>query len=141
MKTIKEVMKKGVVTVSSDTPVKKAAEIMSEKTVGCLIITENDRPVGIITERDMTCKIVAKERSVLTPVREIMSPKLVSIGPDDTLEDASKLMKKERIKKLPVIAQEKLIGIITSTDLALLEPQLLDEYRKLFFFEKADQPV
>jgi CBS domain-containing protein len=92
---------------------------------------ENGKPVSIITERDIVFKIIAKEKPVSSKVREAMSPKLISIGPDDTIDQAANLMKRHGIKKLPVISYDKLIGIITSTDITAIQPQILDEYRKL----------
>jgi signal-transduction protein with cAMP-binding, CBS, and nucleotidyltransferase domain len=91
---------------------------MSSANVGCLIIVSGDRPIGILTERDLVKKVIARgidPRNLL--VAEIMSAPVVSIEPDASLREAAALMLRSGVKRMPVIFQGKLVGIITDTDL------------------------
>lgn len=126
--TIKEAMSTPVETVNLNTSVYEAANILKNKGIGCLIVV-NDllKPVGIITERDMVAKVVArnlKSKEVL--VKEVVSPKLITISPKATLMDAAKTMAEKNIKRLPVIENEELLGIITVSDIASVSPELFD---------------
>ena len=115
---IKEVMKK-VITVERDSSVKEAASLMSKHRAGSLIVVNGGKPAGIITERDIISKIAAKDKSSSrTSVEEVMSDRLVTVDQDSLIDDAVYLMLKHKIKKLPVLNDEKaLVGIITSTDI------------------------
>jgi CBS domain-containing protein len=131
MKSVRQLMKENVLQIDTDEEIKNAAKIMRDKKIGCLVVIEDEKPVGLITERDVVFKVVAEEKPITTKIRDIMSPKLISIGPDENVDQASIMMKKHGIKKLPVISFGKIVGIITSTDIAHEQPKLLDEYRKL----------
>lgn len=109
---VKDVMKK-IVVVDDDISVKEAAKIMSEKKLGCLIVVSKDEIKGIVTERD-----VLKNVDMLSEkVGKIMSKDVITISPDDSLDDAAKLMSEHEIKRLPVLKNEDLVGIITATDI------------------------
>ena len=109
---VKDVMKK-IVVVDDDISVKEAAKIMSEKKLGCLIVVSKDEIKGIVTERDVLKNVdMLSER-----VGKIMSKDVITISPDDSLDDAAKLMSEHEIKRLPVLKNEDLVGIITATDI------------------------
>lgn len=115
---IREIMTRPVITATSDLDVLTAARRMGSANVGSLIIVSDDKPVGILTERDLVKKIVARAldpRSI--KVGEVMNTPLVTISPDASLREAATLMIKNKVKRLPVISDEKLVGIITDTDL------------------------
>jgi len=103
--------------------------------VGCLVIKDNERCVGIVTERDLIERAIninpeEKEKTMLidpkkTEIKEIMSPDIKTIQPLEKIETAVEMMEKYKIKKLPVVSDnDKLVGIITITDIALAVPEL-----------------
>lgn len=114
---VKNVMKKELVTVDSSISIKDAAKLMSNQNVGCVIITKNGKPIGILTERDFVKRISAEERPLSEPVEKVMSSPLVSIHQNETIWEAAQIMKTKNIHKLPVEEDNKIIGIITTSDI------------------------
>ncbi len=119
--TISEILsQKGsnIWTVSPDTMVFDAIQLMADKNIGALLVTENDRLLGILSERDYTRKIALKGRSSKqTPVREIISGRVISVSPSHTIEDCMRLMTDHRVRHLPVLSGDKLLGIVSIGDL------------------------
>ena len=114
---IKQIMGKSVVSVDSSITATDAAKMMEDTGVGAIVVLENNMPVGIVTDRDFAIKITAYSYPIDTPVRRIMSSPLISIDPDSDLWVASDLMSTRNVRKLPVIDDEKVVGMITSSDL------------------------
>jgi len=114
---VNQIMKNSILTIDSSVPAYEAAKMMEELNVGSLVVAENNVPVGIITDRDFAIKITAHSYPRDTPVRRIMSSPIISVGPFDTLWVAAELMSSNKLRKLPVIQDEKVVGIITATDL------------------------
>ena len=117
---VSDIMKRNVISIDSSMTVKDAAKLMSNSGVGCIVVMEKNSTVGILTERDFVRKIIAHEKSLSTPVKDVMSSPLITINPDETVWELAQLMKVKRIHKVPVIDKGKLIGIATSTDLTRL---------------------
>ncbi|TFH03458.1 MAG: CBS domain-containing protein [Nitrosopumilus sp.] len=115
--TVKDIMTKSVISVDSTITVNEAAKMMEDAKVGAVIVMENNTPVGIVTDRDFTVKIVAHAYQITTPVKQIMSSPLIATSPDETVLMAADLMHTRNIRKLPVIDNDQVVGIITSTDL------------------------
>jgi len=115
--TVKDIMTKSVISVDSGITVNEAAKMMEDAKVGAVIVMENNTPVGIVTDRDFAVKIVAHAYQITTPVKQIMSSPLIATSPDETVLMAADLMYSRDIRKLPVIDNDKVIGIITATDL------------------------
>lgn len=97
--------------------IQDAAQKMLIANVGCVIITRKDKPVGIITERDFVTKVAAEGRPLFTEISEVMSLPLTVIDPDETVWEAAEIMKSKGIHKLPVQEGNKIVGIVTTTDL------------------------
>lgn len=114
---VNQVMSKNVVTADKSTTIQESAEKMRKSKVGCVIVTENSKPVGIVTERDFVTKVAAEGRPLFTEISEVMSSPLITIDQEDTIWEASEMMKEKAIHKLPVIEDEKVLGIITTTDI------------------------
>ncbi len=114
---VKDVMRKHVVSIDSSMTVKDAAIMMDDANVGCVVITRGNAPIGILTERDFVKKIVSQEKSLDTPLAEVMSFPLITVDSDDTVWEAAEKMKANNIHKAPVQVNGKLVGIITATDL------------------------
>ena len=110
-------MSKNVLTLDMSTSLQEAAENMKKLNVGCVIVTENNNPIGIITERDFVTKIVAEGRPLFTEIQEVMSSPLITIDSEETIWEASELMKEKSIHKLPVKENEQIAGIVTTTDI------------------------
>ncbi len=124
---VRDIMVTDVITISEDATVREAAKLMSEKNVGCLIVVRDDRPVGIITERDILTRVVAEGKNPdAVKVAWVMSKPIVRGRPDMTLEEAARLMTSKGVKKLPIFEGEKLVGIITLTDLVRSQPYVVE---------------
>ncbi len=133
MLKVEDIMVEGVITIDSEAPVMKAVKIMNENEIGCLIVTRRGKAIGIITERDLLKRVIAKSKNPKkTKVREIMTKPLIAGHPDMDFEEATKLMFKMKIKKLPVVESEgDLRGLITLTDVARFQPQMIRILKKL----------
>ena len=119
MPLVKDLMEKNVVTIDVQKTIHDAAVLMTENKKGCLIITEGNSPVGIITERDIVRRFVYQillQRE--TKVSEIMSKPLITIDPDSSIREAARLMLKDKIRRLPVTKENKLVGILVISDFA-----------------------
>ncbi len=114
---VKEIMNNSVVSVDSSVTATNVAKMMEDAGVGAVIVLENNFFVGIATDRDFAIKITAHSYPIDTPVRRIMSSPLISIDPNSDLWVASDLMSTRNVKKLPVIDDDKVVGMITSSDL------------------------
>ena len=113
---VKDIMNRAVITIDGSMSVQEAAQMMTDANVGCVIVTKNDNPVGIITERDFVTKIAAEGRPLFTDVCEVMSIPLTTVSPDDTVWEAAGIMTGKGIHKLPVREGNEIVGIITTTD-------------------------
>ena len=118
MTKVKDVMTKTVVTIELNKTVSEAAAIMAENDVANLIVMDKNTPIGIVTERDFVRRVLAQKKSLTTQVSKIMSTPLRVIDPDASLKDAARRMVRKRIRRMPVMHDNKLVGIITSTDFA-----------------------
>lgn len=120
IKTIREILdKKGhqIWSVSPDTKIFEALQLMAEKNIGALVVLDGDKLVGIISERDYARKVALKGKtSKETPIRDIMTPKVLYVTPEKTAEDCMALMIEKRIRHLPVYEQDKLIGVVSIGD-------------------------
>jgi CBS domain-containing protein len=134
---VKQAMTKNVLVTNPTFSVRSAAKIMAEQRVGSLVVQENNKIVGIITELDIIWKVVANDKDPnTTTVGEIMSKKVITIRADQTIEEASVLMVENKIKKLPVVENNKLVGIITATDLISVQPKMIEDLANLLLFEE-----
>lgn len=129
---VKDVMVREVITADENTTVKEAVDTMNQYQVGSLMILENGKAKGIVTERDFLKRVIAQEKDVkTTKVKEIMTTPLFVVNPNTDLEEAVKLMFKNKIKKLAVVEANKLVGIVTLTDIARFEPQMIRMLKQL----------
>lgn len=124
---IGEIMVRDVHTTFQGDIITLAARKMAQEKIGCLIITDKDKVVGILTEQDIARKVVAEGRQAeATLVKEVMSREIIHIEPHEDLHKAVELMGQNGIKHLPVISKGKLQGILTFKDIIALEPALID---------------
>lgn len=116
----KDIMQEQVITIDSSSTVMDAAKKMKNEKIGCIVAMEKGRPVGIITESDFVRKIAVNEKPMSTPVKEIMSSPLISVEPDTTVWELAEEMKLKKVHKMPVVHENKLVGIVTTTDITRL---------------------
>jgi len=132
--TIADVMTKSVISVDASIAINEAAKMMEDAKVGAVIVMENNTPVGIVTDKDFAVKVVAHAYNVSTPVKQIMSTPLLSINSDESVRTAADLMHERGVRKLPVIDDETVVGIITATDIVnLLAVCVEDDVRDMYF--------
>ena len=122
MKTLTELLKskpsQTVHTIAPTAPVLEAIKLMAEKHIGALLVLEGERVAGIVTERDYARKVVLKSRSSAdTPVRDIMTAEVMFVRPDQTCEECMALMTDKRLRHLPVMDGDRLIGLVSIGDL------------------------
>ena len=129
---VEDVMVDEVITIEADATVHEAVRIMNKHEIGCLVAVLKGKPVGIITERDMLKRVLAKSRDPeKVKVSDIMSVPLVVGKPGMEIEDAVKLMFKIKIKKLPVVQRGRLLGLVTLTDITRFQPHMIRILKKL----------
>jgi len=127
--SVRDIMTTNVKTAKPDAAVIEVIRKMTKFDVGSVVIIDSaKRPVGIITERDILRKVVEPRLPIdIVTALEIMSSPLVKVNPDAGVEQCAKLMSDKRIKKLPPVKDNKLVGIFTSMDLVRTEPKLISE--------------
>lgn len=136
--TIADVMTKSVISVDASMTVNESAKMMEDAKVGAIIVMEHNSPVGIVTDRDFAVKVAAHAYPITTPIKQIMSSPLLSINSDETVRTAADLMHDRKIRKLPVIDDDHVIGIITATDIVnLLAMCAEDDMRDMYFHSVA----
>ena len=118
MPTVKDFMTTNVLTIDVQGTVLDAAKLMHQQDVGDLVVTEDKVPKGIITERDLVRRVIAQKKPLDTKVSEIMSDPLITIDEESSLRDAARKMVKYRIRRLPVMKKNVLVGIIVTSDFA-----------------------
>lgn len=121
MKTVQQILRhKGNAfwSVTPDTMVYEALKLLAEKDVGALLVLENGRLVGIISERDYARKVILKGKSSLdTPVREIMTGRVMCVRPDQSVEECMAMVTEKRIRHLPVVVDDEVVGVVSIGDL------------------------
>jgi len=122
---VRDVMTKNPRVVRRDTSVQEVVATMNKFDISSVIVVQEERPVGIITHKDIVSKIVqARIPPDAVTAREIMATPVVTIDENASMEEAARLMARKNIKKLPVVRDDKLVGILTSMDLVREEPRL-----------------
>jgi CBS domain-containing protein len=120
MKTVQQLLeskRQGVASVTPDMTVLEALQLMAEKEIGAVLVLEGEVLVGIFSERDYARKVVLQGKaSKDTPVREIMTEKVVCVRPEQTIEDCMGLMTDKRIRHLPVLQAKRVVGVISIGD-------------------------
>lgn len=116
---IEKIMVKDVITLQADASVYDAVRLMNENRIGCLVVVYMDQVVGILTERDLLERVLEKcKNSKETKVGEIMTRQVIVGNRDMELVEATRLMFENKVKKLPVVEGNRLVGLVTLTDIA-----------------------
>ena len=126
-----EIMTTTPITISAEATAAEAATIMRDRDIGSLVVVEHEKPTGIVTDRDLVTKVAASD---LQPsrirVKEIMTSPIVAIHPHEEVAEAAKQMSQRKIRRLPVIEEGKLVGIVTENDIIRIWPQLIEVTRE-----------
>jgi CBS domain-containing protein len=131
---VKDIMTRSIISVDSSVTVNEAAKTMEKAGVGAVLIIENNVPIGIMTDRDFAIKIAAHAYPIHTKVKQVMSSPLIHVSPDDEVWIAADLMYSRKIRKLPVIDEDQILGIVTTTDLIKLYTVCnKEDVRKMYY--------
>ncbi|WP_183185209.1 CBS domain-containing protein [Anoxybacteroides voinovskiense] len=116
--TVKSIMTTNVATVSPNQTVQEAARLMSEKNIGALPVVENGQIKGMITDRDITLRTTAEGKNASIPVSQVMSTNVVTGTPNMSVEEAANVMSQHQIRRLPIVENNQLRGIVALGDIA-----------------------
>jgi CBS domain-containing protein len=115
---IRDVMTSNPRTVAPGDTIQNAARIMRDEDTGVVPVVDNGRPVGIVTDRDIVVRAVA-DGQLNRPIRDIVSADMVTARPDMSTREAAQLMSEHQVRRLPVVENERLVGIVSIGDLAV----------------------
>ncbi len=119
MTHVRDIMQKNVITVEHDKTVHDAAILLKNKEISFLVIIKDEKPIGVISERDIVQKIAAQDlKASSIQIEDIMSKKFRWVTPDTVIEDVVQKMLNNNIRRLIILEDEKLVGVITQTNLA-----------------------
>jgi len=126
-----EIMSPNPVTVSEAATAAEAAALMRQRDVGSLVVVADGRPTGIVTERDVVTKVAAEDRRPAeVAVRSIMSSPLISVHPELEVAEAARIMSDRRIRRLAVVKEGRLIGMLTENDILRVWPTMIEVTRE-----------
>lgn len=118
--TVADVMTRNPATIEAAAPVGDAARLMRQHDTGVLIVTVDGQVDGVITDRDITIRVVAEDKPSSSPVSDAYSSgELATVGPDTSIEQATQLMRSKAVRRLPVVEGESAVGIVSIGDLAI----------------------
>jgi CBS domain-containing protein len=134
---VRDVMSSPVVTVDENSKVNHVAELMDKHGLGCIIVTGKDgKPIGIITERDLVSRVLAANiKPDSLKAREVMTTPLITIEPDATISEAARRMSRLNIRRLGVVYRGQLIGILSSKDILMVMPELIETMQEKALIE------
>ena len=117
--TVADVLTTDPVTLEVTQTVRDAAELMRAGDIGDVIVVEDGRPVGIVTDRDLVVRVLAIGGGPDDSIRQALSGNLVTVGPADSIERAAQLMSDNAVRRLPVVGGDALVGVVSIGDLAI----------------------
>jgi len=123
---VRDIMTTNVVTLSKNDTVEKAARLMKEHNIGSIPVCENKQVIGVVTDRDIALRSIARGKDKSTPLVEVMSKSILTGNPDMNVDEATRLMSDRQVRRLPICNNEGLIGIVALGDIATTS-QLQDE--------------
>ncbi|WP_054950253.1 CBS domain-containing protein [Numidum massiliense] len=141
MRKIREIMTTDVTCCEPQEQVHQAAIKMQQYNVGSIPVCENEQVVGMITDRDIALRCVADEKPITTPVEHIMTSNVVTASPDQSVDDVARLMSEQRIRRLPIIENGKLAGIVAIGDLAVRQMHTDEAGQALSDISEPSQPL
>jgi CBS domain-containing protein len=120
--SVRDAMTEDPRSIGASASVVEAAQLMRQEHIGALPITDDEKLVGMITDRDITTRVVAEAADPkTTSVQDVYSRDLISVEPDNDLDEALRLMARHQVRRLPVVENGRLVGIVAQADIALKE--------------------
>jgi len=145
---VRDIMTRSLITVDASATINEAAKLMEKAKVGSVVVTENKIPIGIMTDRDFAITIAAHAYPIQTKVKQVMSAPLVHIRSDDEVWTAADIMYSRKIRRLPVLDEDELLGIVSATDFVKLYTVCnREDMRKMYFhaltkiFDDNNEPI
>ena len=139
---VKGVMIENVIKAPPEMNIVEAAKTMTENNIGSLVVVKDESLAGLITDRDILAKVVAKGKDInKTTIGDIMSKEVIYVKPDLDIEDAAEIMTENGVKKLPVIDNDTLLGIITASDIIAAHPKIMEKIESLVLLAKKEKPI
>ncbi len=139
---VKEIMSKNVITVDPDATLLEAAKSMVDHNTKFLIVTHKEKLIGIVTEWDFVKRIATGTKAILDAKLEtIVTRKVIVISPEIEVEEAAEIMVANNIKRLPVVENSVLIGVVTATEIMAAEPKLVEQITELFVTRKGQKSM
>ncbi|NWG11777.1 CBS domain-containing protein [Candidatus Bathyarchaeota archaeon] len=134
---VKDVMSSPVITINQDAPANEVAGLMGKHDLGCIIVTsKNAKPLGIITERDLVERVLAKNAKPDTAkAKEVMTAPLITIEAGETISEAARTMSRLNIRRLGVLYKGQLVGLLSSKDILAVMPELLETIQEQALIE------
>lgn len=125
---VRDVMSSPVITVDEEAPANRVAELMEKHELGCIIVVNKEgKPIGIITERDLVARVLAKNlKPDMVKAKDVMTTPLITIEPDETINEAARKMSRLNIRRLGVVYKGELVGLISSKDILAVMPELIE---------------
>ena len=117
--SIGELMSRDPITCPPDAEIRSAAQLMRDRDTGDVVVVAGDQVRGIVTDRDITVRAVADGRGPDTPLSEVLSGQVITVAPDDRVEKVVDLMREHAIRRIPVVEDGRLAGVISIGDLAI----------------------
>lgn len=114
-----DAIRKPSATITNDASIADAAKLMDARVVGALVVTDGDRPVGIVTDRDLVVRALARGVPADARVDAVMSPGIMALGADDDVRCALPIFRSNAIRRLPVVRDGKIVGMLTADDLLI----------------------
>jgi CBS domain-containing protein len=137
---VREIMNRNVVTVEPKITLHEAAKKMVDNNTKFLIVTEKERLIGIVTEWDFVKKIATGAKSILdTKLELIITRKVIIISPETEIGEAAEIMTANNIKRLPIVENNVLIGVVTAMEIMAAEPKLVEQISELFLAAKKER--
>lgn len=115
---VKNIMTKSVASLNPEDTVDKAAQVMAENNIGSLPVCQQGKVIGILTDRDISIRAMGNGDSSVKTVRDVMSSNPVTVSPDMDIKDVSRIMSERQIRRVPVVENDNVIGIVALGDLA-----------------------
>jgi CBS domain-containing protein len=124
---LRDIMKRDVISVFPDSTITEAARMMEEHNIGCVLVVKDGQAKGILTDRDIVLKVIARGSDpTLTKAADAMQPHVISASPDTDILDASRLMTLHHVRRLPIQEAGQLLGIVSVMDLARVIQEEVD---------------
>jgi signal-transduction protein with cAMP-binding, CBS, and nucleotidyltransferase domain len=140
--SVADCMTQNPLTVSKNISIKECAQLLKKNEIGSVLIVENKKPIGIITNQDLVFRAIAEGLNYSTKVSEIMSTDIIMISPDIDIFDAIKVMNENMIRHITVAQGNELVGYLTIKDILKIEPTLIDLYiDKIDLREEENKPI